>query len=179
MKGYDNVVDVAVSARMPLTFKNYLSACIAVMAIERDLTEALADSGMSFEVLFNCRIYPEERVNVLISVYGADPQGFAWGMEEKSPIDVLSEVRTALSGLASREISDDQLKQYKAYLKNHMDVQMNDPLYWVEAITVRYLDGKDLTTRYATNIDALSKNDVKKILSLIDKGCKIEYVTTR
>ena len=179
VKGTGDAVDVALSARMPLTSVNYLSACIAVMALERDLTEALADSGVTFEVMFNCRIYPEERVNVLISVYGADPQGFAWGMEEKSPIDVLSEVRTALSGLALREISDDQFKQYKAYLKNHMDVQMNDPLYWVDAITVRHLDGKDLTTRYATNIDALSKNDVKKILSLIDKGCKIEYVTTR
>jgi hypothetical protein len=54
---------------------------------------------------------------------------------------------------------------------------MNDPQYWVDAIVVRYLDGKDLTTGYAANIDALSKDDVKRVLALIDRGCKVEYVT--
>jgi hypothetical protein len=79
--------------------------------------------------------------------------------------------------LASKEITDDQLKQYKAFLKNQLSVEMNDPQYWVDAIVVRYLDGKDLTTGYAANIDALSKDDVKRVLALIDRGCKVEYVT--
>ena len=177
VKGWDDAVDVALSARMPLTFNNYLAACIAVMAIERDLTETLARAGMSFEVLFNCRIYPEERMNMIVSVYGADAEGFASGMTGKSAIDALAPVREALSGLASKEITDDQLKQYKAFLKNQFSVEMNDPQYWVDAIVVRYLDGKDLTTGYAANIDALSKDDVKRVLALIDRGCKVEYVT--
>ena len=177
VKGWDDAVDVALSARMPLTFNNYLAACIAVMAIERDLTETLARAGMSFEVLFNCRIYPEERMNMIVSVYGADAEGFASGMTGKSAIDALAPVREALSGLASKEITDDQLKQYKAFLKNQLSVEMNDPQYWVDAIVVRYLDGKDLTTGYAANIDALSKDDVKRVLALIDRGCKVEYVT--
>ena len=179
VKGGQDAVDVALSARMPLTFSNYLAACIAVMTIERDLTETLADSGMSFEVLFNCRIYPEERMNMVVSVYGADAEGFASGLTEKSAIDVLADVREALSGLASKEITDDELKQYKAYLKNQLSAEMNDPQYWVDAIVVRYLDGKDLTTGYAANIDALSKDDVKRVLALIDRGCKVEYVTEK
>ncbi len=179
VKGEDDAVDVALSARMPLTFNNYLAACIAVMTIERDLTETLTESGMSFEVLFNCRIYPEERINMMVSVYGVAPEGLASGQIDKSAIDVLADVRAALSGLASKEITDDELKQYKAYLKNKMSVEMNDPQYWVDAIVVRYLDGKDLTTGYAANIDALTKDDVKRVLSLIDKGCKVEYVTER
>lgn len=179
VKGESDAVDVGISARMPLTFKNYLSACIAVMAIERDLTETLADSGMSFDVLFNCRIYPEERINMMVSVYGVDAQGLACGMTQERAIDALASVREALSGLASKEITDDQLKHYKAYLKNKMSVQMKDPQYWVDAIVVRYLDGKDLTTGYAANIDALTKDDIKRVLSLIDKGCKVEYVTEK
>ena len=179
VKGEGDAVDVALSARMPLTFNNYLAACIAVMTIERDLTETLADSGMSFEVLFNCRIYPEERMNMMVSVYGADPEGFATGQTEKSAIDVLADVREALSGLASKELTDDEFKQYKAYLKNQFIAEMNDPQYWVDAIVVRYLDGKDLTTGYAANIDALSKDDVKRVMALIDRGCKVEYVTEK
>ena len=177
VKGLDDAVDVAISARMPLTFKNYLAACIAVMTIERDLTEILAGSGMFFEVLFNCRIYPEERINMLVSVYGVDVEGLASGQVGRSAIDALDDVRDALSGLASKEITDEELDQCKAYLKNQMSADMNDPQYWVDAIVVRHLDGKDLTSGYAAIIDALSKDDVKRVLALIDKGCKVEYVT--
>ena len=179
VKGPDDAVDVALSARMPLTLNNYLAANIAVMTLERDLTETLADTGMSFEVLFNCRIYPEERINMMVSVYGVDAEGLALGQRGKSAIDALADVREALSGLASKDITDNELKQYKAYLKNQMSVAMNDPQYWVDAIVVRHLDGKDLTTGYAANIDALTKDDVKRVLTLLDKGCKIEYVTEK
>ncbi|MBO5814797.1 MAG: insulinase family protein [Bacteroidales bacterium] len=179
VRGESNAVDVALSARMPLTLNNYLAACIAVMTIEHDLTEALAESGMSFEVQFNCRIYPEERINMLVSVSEVDTEGLALGYTRKSAIDVLSDVREALSELDSKEISDDELKQYKAYLKNLMSAEMKDPQYWVDAIVVRYLDGKDLTTGYAANIDALSRDDIRKVLALIDRGCKVEYVTEK
>lgn len=177
VKGERDAVDVAVSARMPMTSMNYLAANIAMMAIERDLTETLADSGVTFDIRFNCRIYPEERMNMLVSVSGVDVMGLSSGMEECSAIDVLGAVRSALSGLSFKDITDDELKQYKAYLKNRMEVDMKDPVYWVNAITVRYLDGKDFTTGYSANIDALSKADVKRIFTLIDKGCKVEYVT--
>ena len=179
VKGREDAVDVALSARMPLTFNNYLAACMAVMTIERDLTETLADSGVYFEVLFNCRIYPEERMNMMVSVCGTGASGFALGLAGTSAIDVLADVREALSGLSSKEITDDELKQYKAYLKNQLSVEMKDPQYWVDAIVVRYLDGKDLTTGYAANIDALTKDDVKRVLTLLDKGCKVEYVTEK
>ena len=179
VKGDEDVVEVAVSARMPLTSVNYLSACIAVLTVERDLSRTLAASGASFDILFNCRIYPEERMNMLISVSAADPQGLAEGVGKNSSIDGLGDVRNALSGLSHRDITDSELKQYKAYLKNRIQVEMKHPQYWVDAITVRYLDGKDLTSGYASNIDGLTRDDVKKIFNLMDKGCKVEYVTTR
>jgi hypothetical protein len=103
----------------------------------------------------------------------------ALGSDRITPIDALGNVREALSELSSKDITDDQLKQYKAYLKNRIGLEMKDPLYWVDAITLRYLDGKDLTTGYAANIDALSKDDVLRVFALLDRGCKIEYVTTQ
>lgn len=179
VKGNMDAVDVALSARLPLTSINYLAACIAVMVLEKDLAAAMSDSGMYFDVLFNCRIYPEERMNVLISAYSADAGGMALGSDRITPIDALGNVREALSELSLKDITDDQLKQYKAYLKNRIGLEMKDPLYWVDAITLRYLDGKDLTTGYAANIDALSKDDVLRVFALLDRGCKIEYVTTQ
>lgn len=179
VSGYSDAVDIALSARMPMTLSNYFAACVAVMNVERYLQETLAGSGMAFELYFNCRIYPEERINLLVSMYEADSEGLAYGHTGQRPIDALVHVREALTGLASKEITDEVLKQCKAYLKNKMDCQMKDPEYWLNAIVLRYLDGKDLTTGYAACIDALTKEDVKRVMKLIDNGCKVEYVTEK
>ena len=179
VKGDRNAVDVALSARMPLTSANHLAAEIAVMVLERDLTEALAGSGMTFRLSHNFRIYPEERLNILISAFEADGDGMPAGIEAETPIDVLGKLRDVLSDMVSKDIGDNELKDCKAYLKNAMAARMKDPMYWQNAITVRYLDGKDLTTGYAATIDAVTKDKVRNILSLLDQGCKVEYVTTR
>ena len=179
VKGQKDALDVAVSARIPLTSANYLAATVAMMALESELTEKLADSGMSFDVSHNFRIYPEERINLLVSVYGVDKEGMASGTAFRSPIEVLGSVREAMSGLDGKTIGENELKHYKAYLKHFLGLEMKDPRYWVDAITVRYLDGKDFTTGYAAAIDALTEADIKKVFSLIDKGSKVEYVTIK
>lgn len=44
---------------------------------------------------------------------------------------------------------------------------------------MRYLDGKDYTTGYASKIDAVTENDVRKILDLLEMGSKIEYIINK
>lgn len=179
VEGERNAVDIAISARMPLTSSNHISAQIAMMLLENRLADALADSGMAFDLSWNCRIYPEERLNLLISVYEADQDGFAVGLETKSPIDVLSVLRRVLADMVSWEIPEDDLKRCRKYIANRMGRDTGDPIYWVDAIVLRYLDGKDLTTGYSSNIDAASENNVRNVLSFLDQGSKVEYVTSK
>jgi hypothetical protein len=56
---------------------------------------------------------------------------------------------------------------------------MNEPEYWLHAMVMRYLDGKDYTSGYAAKIDAVSENDIRKILDLLEKGSKIEYIINK
>ena len=56
---------------------------------------------------------------------------------------------------------------------------MKDPSYWVDAIVLRYLDGKDLSTGYASKIDSVTPAKVQAVLNMLDTGCKIEYVTSK
>ena len=176
--GEVNAVDLALSARMPLTAVNCLAADMAVMLLERELADALADMGMSLDIAYECRIYPEERLNVMVSLVEADGDGFASGQRPAGSIEVLAAVRRALSEMASKDIEDAGFENMKAYLKNSISLQMKDPAYWVNAVTVRHLDGKDITTGYAANIDALTKEDVWRIFTFLERGCKVEYVTT-
>ena len=53
---------------------------------------------------------------------------------------------------------------------------MKEPLYWTNAIALRYLDGKDFTTGNLTRIDAVNAKSVKAIFELLESGSKVEYV---
>lgn len=177
--GDRNCVDVALSARMPVTAENYIAAYFATEFLRRRFTEVLSDSGMHAEVSYNCRIYPEERYNLLLSLTEASEDGFASGMVPETPISALAKVRTVLSELHSIQISDAELKMFKARLKNEIATEMKDPSYWVDAIVLRYLDGKDLSTGYAAKIDSVTPAKVQAVLNMLDAGCKIEYVTSK
>ncbi len=164
VEGSADNVDVAISARMPLTMENYIAADLASMMLRRRLASRLSESGMYLSLVYNCRIYPEERLNLLISI-------------PEASLKTLAEVRSVLTELPEIEITADELKPYKEALKNSIAQEMKSPGYWVEAITLRYLDGKDMSTNYAAKIDAVSPERVMSVLGLLDAGSKVEYVT--
>ncbi|MBR2064923.1 MAG: hypothetical protein IJ971_09545 [Bacteroidales bacterium] len=175
--GDRNCVDVAMSSRMTVTAENYIAAALAASVLERKLNAAMDGSGMYVDVSYNCRIYPEERFNLLVSMSEIAQNGLVSGVE--SPIEVLSRVRGVLSDLYAIEVDENELKLLKARLKNAIAMEMNDPVYWVDAIVLRYLDGKDLSTNYASKIDAVNAAKVQSVLRTLDAGCKVEYVTSK
>ncbi len=160
---YDNV-DVAISARMPVTMENFIAAELASMILQRELVKGLRDDEKHLSLSYNCRIYPEERLNMFIAVPGAS-------------LNTLADLRTVLSGIHRIGITNDDLKPYKESLKNRVAYDMKTPSFWVHAIVLRYLDGKDLTSNYAAKIDAVTPEKVMSILNLLDDGSKVEYVT--
>jgi predicted Zn-dependent peptidase len=166
--GYDNSVDIAMSARMPLTAGNYAAAAVAAKMLEQRIVEHMSEAGMYVSVSQNCRIYPEERVNLNVSV-----------MNVTSSIDALSMLRSVLSCMSSAALDEGHLAACKAALKNEVSLEMKSPLYWTNAIALRYLDGKDLTTGYAGHIDAVKAADVRNVLEMLENGSKVEYVITK
>lgn len=179
IEGDRNCIDIALSARMPISAENYIAAHLAADILKRRLTEELGESGMYLTLSHNCRIYPEERFNLLISASEASSDGFMKGIVPDDPIVALGKIRNVLLNLHDMEISEDMLKICKDRLKNDISMEMNDPRYWVDAIVLRYLDGKDLSTDYARRVEAVTPVKVQTILNMLDDGCKVEYVTSK
>ena len=46
----------------------------------------------------------------------------------------------------------------------------------MHALSMRYLDGKDLTSGYEAKIDAVTTEKVKMILASLTEASKVEYI---
>ena len=164
---YDMMM-VALSARLPMTAENYMAAEAAAMVMKHIVSDALAPYGVDVQLRHARMIYPEDRLSVMLMIRGED-------MSQ----DMLSELRRAVAGASERAVETDYIAACKAYMKHKYAVQMKEPAYWLQAMAMRYLDGKDYTTGYAAKIDAVTENDVRKILDLLEMGSKIEYIINK
>lgn len=161
--GDRNAVYVAMSTILPMTAENVMAAELAGIMLEKKLASALAYTGARAKVSYDMKMIPNERFNVMIVV-------------DDSSEESLAILREALSTEALQQVEDAQVNAYKAWLKNTIAVKMKDPQYWTKAILMRYLDGKDFTTDYASRIDGVSGAKVRDILvSLVSSG-KVEYI---
>ena len=167
---------MVISAEMPLTFDNFVTADIATMILEKSLASSLTETGMYPMVSNSFHLAPKNRLSLMVSVGLISKMGYASHIEHLGTVEALAIVRNSLQDLAQTNIPDQYLAACKAYQKNLFALRKNEPSYWLEAIALRYLDGKDLTSSYEAAIDAVTVEKVKKLLLTLNSGSKVEYV---
>ena len=170
-EGDRDALVVNMSAGVPMTSENYMAAEMSSMVLRRILTEALEPYGVDLQLDYTRRIYPDDRFNVVLMITARDGGPMPHG--------VISTVRNAVSGASGSYMDANYVKACKEYMKHKYAMQMQEPEYWLHAVAMRYLDGKDYTTGYASKIDAVSVEDIRSILRLLDKGSCIEYIINR
>lgn len=175
-KGDENSVDVALSLRLPLTAENYMASNIVASILKQMLSKAISGTGMYLRLVNKFHIYPQERFNLMITLEEADSQGFAADVELAGADGALVILRNVLADLSNLEITDDDLVKHKDVLKGNLALKQADPQYWVQAIVMRYLDGKDFTTSYESRIDAITAEKVMSILTSLSSTSRIEYI---
>ena len=171
VKGRRNAVYLAMSVPMPLTIDNHAVSEVAGMMLSKRLESALVGSGMYAKVYHDTKIAPHERFNVMI-VLEEVPGVSKEGAEEMA----LRIVREALDDKGLSEMTAAQVNACKAWLKHDRSVRIKSPDYWVNAVLLRYLEGKDFTSGYDKKLDAVSAEDVKKLLSSLNQSGKVEYI---
>ena len=162
-----------------MTGDNYMAAEIAAMVLRKRLSESVVSTGMYLELYNECKVSPQERFSVLISMNEASPEGFATSVSPVGPFEALSVVRYALSCVADDESLAADVALFKSQLKSALALEMSVPFYWLDVISRRHLAGKDFTTNSQAKIDAVTPERVKAILDQLKKGAKVEYIMTR
>ena len=174
-----NSMDIVMSVPMALTADNYYVATIASLALKNELTRAVSRTGMSLRLKHSCRKDPQERFSLMVSLSEASIDGFAPGTAVSDPLVALNAVRGALADPKSLDISSAELAAYKALVKKDIAERKKNPEYWLHAISMRYLDGKDFTTNCDAKIDAVTVDKVKSLLVSLINGTKVEYIISR
>ena len=112
----------------------------------------------------------------MISLEDASEYGFSGDVRPAGMDAALKEVRKVLAGLQSMEISDKDVAKYKSLLKGRLALEMKLPQYWTQAVAMRYMDGKDLTSGYEARIDAVTADKVRSILASLTGAGRVEYI---
>lgn len=179
VKGENESIDVVMSVAMPLTIDNYVTASVASRVLEKSLADDLSETGMYPRVNYNFQLVPKERLSVMVSVESVSEMGYASHIDHTGTDKALSIVRTRLKDLTQTNVPDAVVASCKEYYKNLIARRMNEPMYWVDAIAKRYLDGKDFTTSYGASVDAVTADKVKALLLALNDGSKVEYVVKK
>ena len=179
VEGESNSVDIALSLPFTLTADNLMAAEVAAMVLKKNLSEAIAETGMYLTLSHECRIYPNERMNIHISLNEISENGFSSDTQHTGTIEALNIVRSVLSGTQGVEVTKEDIEAFKAQLKTGLEMEMKVPFYWLNVISRRHLAGKDFTTNHDARIKSVTPEKVKTIISRLNEGTRVEYIVSK
>jgi mRNA-degrading endonuclease toxin of MazEF toxin-antitoxin module len=160
-------VTALLTAPMAMSAENYYTAAIAAMTLRRHLAGMLAEKGVRASVEFSCNRYPQESVVMKVTVEEAATEGLASGTREFNPEEATAILQRLFADMSVVELNKDILSSYKYRVERHLLQRKNDPEYWVEALNLRYLDGKDFTTSAEARIKSITEKNVRAMLNTL------------
>jgi predicted Zn-dependent peptidase len=169
--GPDQGLYVLMDADYPLTALNYPASLIAAEAVRGALATHLADENLAVTVEPRFIAYPQERLRLLIQCRPAGP-----AKNQADFTSALTAVRNGLQEAASRGVSPKDLSAWKQFVLNQLQSQLSTTEGTVATLLARYAAGKDLTSRYKENVEAVTADRVNAILKALVSGGRIEYL---
>ena len=169
-------VNVAMAAPVPFNMENYVAWQLAVRCIRNSLVKVLAPQGAYFEMQEKLEVYPVERLSLFINCHPCMESGLPAGMSAADPVKLLNTIRKVTMDLSGLEVSESELKAFKEELLNAFDKDMKQPETVIDAVMVRYSDGKDLVSGYRNAVKSVNAGKVKEILRQLGEGASVEYV---
>ena len=171
--GNNEFVSVTLTAPMALTAENYYTAAMTALVLRRHLAMSLAEKGMYSTVGCRCSRFPQENVqiNALIG-------GVASSQYEFKADNALAILKNIFGNLPSVPMDEPILASYRYRLERQLAYEKQNPEYWINALNLRYLDGKDFTTGAEAKIQGINEAKVRALLTVLGNDSKMEYVIT-
>ena len=154
-------------------------AQVTSIVLQERLIRTLSAFGLNVDMKTAFRKVPQERFNILLSLNCIDEEGFVEGSVSRNSVDVMRRVRAAVSTVPGKEEIARVLPLAKSLLKSRHEHMRNYPDFQIATIKARYLDGKDLYSKYVSYLDSVDEEMVAGMFGAISKGSSVEYITDR
>ena len=169
-------VTVAMSAVIPVTVERYFGIRLAAAILEDRLAPALKDAGLWTSVSSSVSLSPAERLSMTVTARPSDVSGLPEGVQPQDSRQALLTIREAVTQALQTPVTAVELNAAKAAFTAVLDKEMSQPSHIIDASILRYSDGKDFFSKYKATAAALNEVSVQDIFSILDGGCKVEYV---
>jgi hypothetical protein len=169
-------VNMAISSSVPFSQEKNYSFRIALKILEDRIIAAMPELGMAASVTGRYELFPTERMVVHLSLRKVPEAGLPEGVISEDPLVAISEIRSLLADIGTTQISDSEIKFYKAWLGNELDRERTSREGIVEAAILRYSLGKDVASKYQDKLKSVNASSVKQVLSAISAGGRVEYI---
>ena len=176
VNGKKESLDVVTSIPLQMNSENYFAAQLATMIINDAVSSSISQEQIYLESSFEYDVFPHDRYSLILSVNPLSKSALSY--DEASAISSSFLIRTALDDVTSKPINANLLNVYKKQLIVNYASKQQNPLYWLNAISAKYSDAKDLNSSYSQKINSISVEKVKSIIEELDKGSKLEYIVT-
>lgn len=167
----------SVSASLPFNMETYMSFKIAAVAMEKAAVRALADCGYYAIATADASIFPSDKFSVTIDFRPCSENGLPARVKPSTPNIALDVVRKGILKVTEEGVSASELKACKTELKSRLANELSSPARLCEASITRYSLGRDMISRYAEYVDAVSTESVKNVLKALDNGSKVEIIS--
>lgn len=155
-----------------VTTFNYAVSNVALYALQDELGSVFRDYAIY--PLWRGK-YPGLSLNRYRLTYGVRHlplEYFPFSCRRLSEVETGESIEKVLGNLASKTVSQPRLKAYKAMAKNAFASLSGTPEFYLESAIDRYLDNKDLFSRFASQVDAVTEADIQKFfLSIRTYNC--------
>ncbi len=169
-------VNIAITAPSPFSQERSYSFRIALKILEDRIIAGMPELGMAVNVDGRYELFPTERMVVHLSLRKIPEAGLPEGVISEDPLVAISEIRSLLADIGTTQISDSEMKFYKAWLGSELDRERASREGIVEAAILRYSLGKDVVSKYQDKLKSVNASSVKQVLAAISAGGRVEYI---
>ena len=170
-------LDLEMTAYLDYTVEHFAAANIAAKVLSDAVSAALSRRGWYSRASWRFDVYPADRFSLDILSSMADPEGLPASLMPADSVEaVLQDVHAALAKAASEGISAARLKAGKNELINQYNTGASDPETVISLLVLRHSYGKDLMTRYAEKVGAVSRDQVGRIMKELVGGLCAEHL---
>ena len=154
----------AFSLNMPLDVSTYNLALsdVAVFALKDALGREFSGCGMSSFLHYGFAGSPSNRYSIGGGMRNVPLRHFVPDEEHLTEAQVNDRVARVIFSLKVDAIAPAALAAYKGLAKNAFESYSKTPEYFIEIACDRYLDNKDLRSKYSSSVDAVTSESIRK-----------------